>query len=392
MAEKKQKSGKFLAKPIDEKGGAWKSLLGLIMIVASICVTIPMLETMFYHNSDPGATERGNTVNLTLMDRYDMAMTNTKANALDGILSLKKVYWLSDVDQIAPAPNQSLYGETDDPSTLQWLLDDAETLLDGQTTYFTTETEIMPNTKVMYYLDDTILAITWKQKINWMTYTISEVKIAHPSQFRRFLAGGEYGSSIQLTTTEMSESVNAVVASAADFYKYRRAGTIVYDGKLQRMDGNTLDVCFVDVNGNLHLRRNDELTTEAEVNAFIEENDIRFSLAFGPILIRDGVRCEPHRYALGEIDEDYSRAGIGQRGDLHYILTTVNHQYTGNVPTIHEFAVGVEQFGCEQFYTLDGGQTASLAMNHQLINAVDYGNQRKISDIIYFATAIPDGG
>ena len=43
-------------------------------------------------------------------------------------------------------------------------------------------------------------------------------------------------------------------------------------------------------------------------------------------------------------------------------------------------------------YTLDGGQTATIAMNHEHINPVQYGSQRRISDIFYFATAIPDGG
>ena len=43
-------------------------------------------------------------------------------------------------------------------------------------------------------------------------------------------------------------------------------------------------------------------------------------------------------------------------------------------------------------YTLDGGQTAVIAMNDKLINSVLFGFQRKISDIIYFATAVPDGG
>ena len=41
-------------------------------------------------------------------------------------------------------------------------------------------------------------------------------------------------------------------------------------------------------------------------------------------------------------------------------------------------------------YALDGGQTAAIVMNDQLINKVSYGAQRKISDIIYFATAIPE--
>ena len=402
MAEKMKKGGKYAmptgteASQTKQKSGGFRraasGILAVILVLTSLATTAFLLIDLFMNNSDPGSKGNETVVDYAMMDRYDMAMTNTIASSLDGILSLKKVYWLSDADQVAPEPDQAKYGETDDPSSLQWLLDEAAELLDGQTTYFSTATEILPGTKVTYYLDDTILAITWKEKINWMCYTISEVKIAHPSQFRRFLAGGEYGSAIQLTTTEMSESVNAVVASAGDFYKYRRAGTIVYDGKLQRMDGIRLDTCFVDDQGNLHLRRSDELTTEEEVNAFIAENNIRFSLAFGPVLIRDGVRCEPGYYPLGEINDDYSRSGLGQRGELHYFFTTVNHQFMGVVPNIHEFTDAVERFGCDQFYTLDGGQTASIAMNDQLINAVDYGSQRKISDIIYFATAVPEGG
>ena len=43
-------------------------------------------------------------------------------------------------------------------------------------------------------------------------------------------------------------------------------------------------------------------------------------------------------------------------------------------------------------YTLDGGQTATITINDQLVNQVSYGSQRRISDIIYFATALPDGG
>lgn len=366
---------------------------GILVVVAcavSLVVCAFLLISIVLNNSDPGRKGNEASVDYAMMDRYDMSMTNTIASSLDGILSLKKVYWLSDADQVAPLPDQSKFGETEDPSSLQWLLDDAEELLGSQTTYFTPKTEIMSRSKVTYYLDDTILAITWKQKINRMCCTISEIKIAHPSQFRRFLAGGEYGSAIRLTTTEMSESVNAVVASAGDFYKYRRAGAIIYNGKLQRMEGTPLDTCFIDDQGNLLLRTAEELTTEDEVNRFIEENNVRFGLAFGPILIRDGVRCEPRRYPLGEINEHYSRSGLGQLGELHYILITVNKQYLNRVPTIHEFADAVEGFGCDQFYTMDGGQTASIAMNNKLINAVDYGNQRKISDIIYFATAIPE--
>ena len=62
------------------------------------------------------------------------------------------------------------------------------------------------------------------------------------------------------------------------------------------------------------------------------------------------------------------------------------------MPTINRFAMQIDKLGCDKAYTLDGGQTAVIVMNDQLINSVHYGYQREISDIIYFATAVPDGG
>ena len=104
---------------------------------------------------------------------------------------VKKVFWLRDEDLVAPEPDQSRFGETEDPASLQWLLDEAAELLEGQTLYFSPETtQIIQGTKVRYYLDDTILSITWKEMHDYSVYTFSEVKIAHPSQFRRFLADG----------------------------------------------------------------------------------------------------------------------------------------------------------------------------------------------------------
>jgi exopolysaccharide biosynthesis protein len=57
-----------------------------------------------------------------------------------------------------------------------------------------------------------------------------------------------------------------------------------------------------------------------------------------------------------------------------------------------QFADQMAAFGAEQAYALDGGQTAVIVTGDKLINRPSYGYQRQISDIIYFATAIPDGG
>jgi len=332
-----------------------------------------------------------------LLDRYDMYMTNQISNALDGVLTIDKVYWLSDDDKVAPEPNQSCYGTADSPAQLGWLLEEAAELLNGQKTLFTTETVIAPGSQVQYYLDDTILAIVWKEAIDNCLYTMSEVKLAHPSQFRRFLSGGDYGSEMQLLTTEMASSVNAVLASSGDFYANRRHGVIVYDGVVQRVHSKFLETCYIDDQGNMSFSYLGELPDEKSAQAFVDENNIRFSIAFGPVLVENGVARPQHEYAnylMGSVEGDHSRIALCQRGPLHYFIAVAGQDSDYNcyrLISLAEFQKHIVEFGCDMAYTLDGGQTATIVMNDKLVNRPSYDSERDISDIIYFATAIPNG-
>lgn len=325
---------------------------------------------------------------LKLMDRFELYMTNVTAEAMEGILSVKKQYWLQDSDMVAPEPDPENYGETDDPKALKPVLEAAEELLDGQKLIFTTDTEISEGSKIKYYLDETILAITWQHNDGRTVYTCSEVKIAHPSQFRRFLSDGTYGSGKLYLASEMAASVNAVTASNGDYYAFRGYGNHVYNGEVKSWDNRYLDTCYIDGNGDLLMLDYGKVVTKEQNEAFVEEHDVRFSLAFGPILLRDGKRVEKFFYAIGETDGLYSRAAICQQGPLHYMLVTANRKGQN----VSQFAKHLEQMDVQNAYMLDGGQTAAIITGDELMNKVDYGGERKTSDIIYFATALPDGG
>ena len=327
------------------------------------------------HRDDAGET----------LDQY---LTDALSDATEGLRGSEPIYWIARHALAAPEPDPSCFGRTDDPSELDFSA--AEKLLDGQTLYFSPNVTLVPGTPVRYYLDETILAITWKQVLDGGVYTFSEVKIAHPSQFRRFLAGGEFGSEKLYVTTEMAQSVNAVVASSGDFYGYRRAGTLVYDGTVRRVDNGLVDTCYIDKNGDLLFTTRYDQMDKEQSQQFVDQHEILFSLAFGPVLIRDGEVITPDSYAVGEINDCYPRSALCQLGKLHYLLAVVNGEGAQpEVPTIHRFARNLRQSGITKAYALDGGQTAVIAMDGELINAVLYGHQRKISDIIYFATAIP---
>lgn len=334
---------------------------------------------------------KGDAAAYSIMDRFDMFVTNTISDSLDGVWSIEKVYWLSDDDLVAPEPDQDKFGATSDPATMESFLDDASKLLNGQSTLFRTDVALFEGSEVQYYLDDTIMVITWKQVIDNAVYTFSEVKIADPSQFRRFLAGGQYASDSKYYATEMATSVNAVLASNADFYSFRDLGIVVYDSKLMRAEGNSMDTCFIHGNGDIGLVFAKELTTREAMQQYVDEHEVRFSISFGPILIKDGELIEvPLFYPVGDCFTPYARAALCQLDELHYVIAAVNPEPPyGNSHTIPDFAENLRDLGIKQAYNLDGGQSATIVMNDQLVN---YVYERLLSDIIYFATAIPNGG
>lgn len=383
-------------------------VLGIVIVPAASFLTGKLLLAMVQDLGRPRTAAAAKTADMTIVQSFESYLTEEIANTRNVLTNaekpeipeeeievepVRKIYWIEEDAVVAPEPNQELFGETNDPAVMQELLDDAKWLLDGQTTYFQPNMERYSDSTVHYYLDDSIFAVTWQEVHDGSVYTFSEIKISHPSQFRRYLADGEYGSDKQYMTTEMAATVNAVVASAGDFYRFRDFGAVVYQGEAKRVEGTYAETCYIDANGDMHFTYGGDVMNVQEVQEFVDQHDIQFSLAFGPILVDNYELIEHTWYGVGEITEGYARAALCQMGELHYIVVTANT--TGpwqEIPTVAQFANNVAATGCIHAYCLDGGQTATIVMNDELMNRPVYGQQRKISDIIYFATAIPEGG
>lgn len=381
-------------------------LLSIVIVPVSLYLTWNLLSGMLESFGRPKPVTQQKTLDMAIEEQVDAYVREQMESARGALLSqerpeeaptetippVRKVYWIDEDAQVAPEPDQSLFGQTDDPASLQDILDQAAYLLDGQQLYFHTDVELFQNTPVRYYLDDSIFAITWKEVHEGSVYTFSEVKVSHPSQFRRHLAGGEFGSEMQYLTTEMAASVNAVVASSGDFYRFRDFGICVYEGKVRRVEGTYAETCYIDGNGDMHFTYGGDLLDTPSAQAYVDGNDIRFSLCFGPVLVDEYQVVNHTWYGVGEINEGYARAALCQMGPLHYIVVTANTEGPyQDIPTVATFSKYVSATGCRMAYCLDGGQTAAIVMNDELINRPVYGQQRKISDIIYFATAIPEG-
>ena len=355
------------------KGGVCVNIRNVLTVSISYTLTGAMLWTLLHTGFTPPTAEVVPTPEVTA----DQTITQTRI--------------LSDKDLVAPEPTPGCFGIVSSPAEMAPILAEAADTLGITDPLCTVDTPIKSGTNIHYYLDDTIFAVSWKQTVNRCTYTFSEVKLAHASQFRRFFSEGKYNSGILHTTTEMSDSVNAVTAASGDYYSYRRIGIVVNDGEVYRAKGELLDTCYIDSSGDLLFTYAGEFDNKEALQSYVDEHDIRFSICFGPVMILDGKNVVPPRYNSGEINDSYPRAALCQLDELHYAVVCANMEAPDyQVPTVKNFAESLAEMGIPTAYALDGGQTAAIAFNDELINTVSYGSQREISDIIYFATAIDE--
>ena len=316
---------------------------------------------------------------------------NAKSAVLDGLTYIRKIYRIGENDIVAPAPRSENFGTTTDPAVIRALIDASAPLLEGQDTVWSEEIELAPDSEISYYSDETILVIVWKELIDHKGCTFAEVRIADPSQFRRRLSGDSYDSHVREYCSRLAEEANAVLATNGDFYAYRQLGVTVYQRELYRFIPDALDACFFTAKGEMLLVPRGSFAAREEAETFIRDNDVLFSAAFGPILIRDGELQDlgTGKYKIGQGDTDYSRSAIAMTDRLHYLLMTINFGSKAGVATIPEAAQILYDKGCVNAYALDGGQTAELWMNGKVLNNIDWNAERQVSGIFYFASALP---
>ena len=304
-------------------------------------------------------------------------------------------YSLPDRTSPGPVPDAACFGETTDPAVIAELLatDTAQRLIGGQATDWTEEKETLPGRPIYYYLDETILALVWQEDEHGAVGTFAEVFLADASQLRRKIADDNFASPGYEYPTVMAQQANAVVAVSGDFFNSGRPtyGVSVYDGQIGKYwlaDGQT---CYFDDQGDMLFSYEKDFADAAEAQRFVDEHRVSFSLAFGPVMVDHGQDVTPYSYPLGEVLDTYARCAIGQLGKLHYLAMTINCEspdYYVYV-TLRQAADSMIAHGCQNAYTLDGGQTGSIIIGGRLINPVQFGVERQMSDIVYFATALP---
>ena len=287
------------------------------------------------------------------------------------------------------------YHESDDPQELSSFLerDEVRMLMAGRSPVWNPDIALFPESLLRWYYDETILCLVWQEEVEGTVGTFSEIWIQDGSQLRRKISSNELWSFAFETTSAFAADTRAVLAFGGDFYYHGRAcGIGFYQRQCYRFEPDSCDTCYITADGDMLFSYRGQFTTQQEAEAFVAENNVLFSLVFGPVLIDDYRDVTPENYPWGEVDDTYARSALGLLDERHYLTMNLNCAQPGtpwyNLATLRQAADAMIRKGCRKAYALDGGQTATTVFGGKLVNPVQFGQEKEISDIIYFASAL----
>ena len=299
---------------------------------------------------------------------FTMSSQHLMSDSLNEVRSIPHKYILEMSESLTPAPDQSKFEEIFDSERVDF---------DGA--------------PVKYYCDDSIEVKCWREKIGGNIFNFSEIWISDASQLRRTLVDNVISKKHLDHPQNIFSKTNGIVGMSSDYCAFRNKGIIIQYGNVVRgITGSVLDIAVYDKYGNFSAYEDNNAFYETDA---YKNGEIIHTFAFGPVLVENYDVSQSYKLTLpnnkypGELNDDYPRAAICQFGyDKHYLLCTVDYRGV----SAKKLAEVLRSKGVRFAYNLDGGQTATLMFNKKIINKVAFGGTRQVSDILYFATAIPD--
>lgn len=361
VADKNSNSQGHPSEAVDQSKPTFRILVLSIIILLSAWL-LPSANVMGLKHTSESSKDRDTFFNVAAQHLF--------SDSLKEVHAIPHKYILEMSDTLTPAPN---------PANFEEKYDEERKNFDGVPIY--------------YYRDNSIEVKCWREKIEDNIFNFSEVWISDPSQLRRTLVDNVISKKHRDHPQNIFSKTNGIVGMSADYCAFRSYGIIMQYGNVVRgtsEKGSVLDIAVYDKKGNFSAYNDNKSFFETDV---FKNGDIIHTFAFGPVLVDNyevstsrKLTMSPRQHP-GELTDLYPRAAICQFGyDKHYLLCTLDYHGL----SAKGFAEVLQSKGVRFAYNLDGGQTATLMFNKKIINKVAYGGTREVSDILYFATAIPD--
>lgn len=234
------------------------------------------------------------------------------------------------------------------------------------------------------YEDDNIKIVLTDYRENDTDIHVADVTVSSSEYLKTAFAQSSYGRNVTEKTSDIAESVNAILAINGDYYGAQESGYVIRNGVIYRAtakSGNEDLVIYAD--GSFEIIDEDDITAEE-----LLEKGAQNVLAFGPALVEKGSVSVTESEEVGKAMASNPRTAIGIINENHYVFVVADGRTSDNEGlSLYELAEFMESLGVQTAYNLDGGGSSTMYFNGQIINKpTTNGNsikERSVSDIVY---------
>lgn len=238
------------------------------------------------------------------------------------------------------------------------------------------------------YQDDSHSIVIKQMSENGITYFIVDVQLKNAAQFQTALSHGEPNSAREPLSNIVSRT-DAVLAINGDDYGAHKYGTIIRNGELIRSTKTTRHMLIVDENGDFSIHADRSKDKPKTLGTELQNQGTWQTFEFGPELVRDG---SPTTFSSSfdlistKVSRREPRTAIGQIDSLHYVVVVADGRQDGYSigMTLQELQRIFVDCGAHTAINLDGGGSTELWFLGEIINRPSGGEERIMSDIIFF--------
>lgn len=237
------------------------------------------------------------------------------------------------------------------------------------------------------YSDDNLSIKLSEYTVSGTVIHVAEVKADSAAYLKTAFAQGSYGKNVTAATSDIAESVNAILAINGDYYGAQEKGYVIRNGKLYRstaVSGREDLVIYSD--GSFEIINESEVTAEE----LLAKGAVQ-TLSFGPALVENGKVSVDSDDEVGRAMASNPRTAIGIKSDGTYIFMVSDGRTDESEGfSLLQLAEFMKYLGAETAYNLDGGGSSTMVFNGSVVNTPTgggigngSGSERKVSDIVY---------
>ncbi len=217
------------------------------------------------------------------------------------------------------------------------------------------------------------------------TIYVADVQVSSAEYLSTAFANSTYGKNVTDSTSNIADSVNAILAINGDFYGGRNYGYVLRNGVLYRetSKNSSQEDLVIWSDGSFGIFTEGEADAEELLNSGAVQ-----IFSFGPALITDGEISVSENDEVGKAMASNPRTAICEVSPLHYLFVVSDGRTDESEGlSLHELAEFIQSLGVDTAYNLDGGGSSTMVFNGQVLNKPTTGGtkikERSVSDIVY---------